>query len=82
MGIAMFATLITVVSVISVIVIKYTEKKWMYVGIHVLSAVLALVVNHVSLGWSVLVFIGMMCNVVCMGVTTSYAVELFPTYMR
>ncbi|KAI8428561.1 hypothetical protein MSG28_007317 [Choristoneura fumiferana] len=81
-GITGFSTFITLVSVFCVITIKYTGKKWTYVGIHLLSAALAVIIDYASLGLGVTAFVGMLCNTVCMGITTSYAVELFPTYMR
>ncbi|XP_061710474.1 synaptic vesicle glycoprotein 2A-like [Cydia pomonella] len=77
-----FACTITVVSIISVFIVKYIGKKWTYIGFHLLATTLAAIIDFVPIEWGVVAFVGMMCNVVCMGITTSYAVELFPTYMR
>ncbi|XP_047986659.1 solute carrier family 22 member 13-like [Leguminivora glycinivorella] len=77
-----FACTITVVSIISVVIVKYIGKKWTYISFHLLTTTMAAIINFVPIDWGLVAFVGMMSNVVCMGITTSYAVELFPTYMR
>ncbi|XP_047990329.1 synaptic vesicle glycoprotein 2A-like [Leguminivora glycinivorella] len=81
-AISSYALIMTAISIIAVIIVKYFGKKFMYIGIHLLGSTLAFIINVVPIDWSIGAFLGMMCNVVCMGVCTSYAVELFPTYMR
>ncbi|XP_047990063.1 uncharacterized protein LOC125229305 [Leguminivora glycinivorella] len=77
-----YAIVMTTISILAVIIVKYIGKKFMYIGFHLLCSTLAFTINVVPIDWSIAAFLGMMCNVVCMGVCTSYAVELFPTYMR
>ncbi|GBP28849.1 Synaptic vesicle glycoprotein 2B [Eumeta japonica] len=64
------------------IIIKCIGKRWTYIGVHLVCAAAAFSLNFVKSFASVLFFISMMSNGVCVGITTTYSVEVFPTYLR
>ncbi|GBP28853.1 hypothetical protein EVAR_24529_1 [Eumeta japonica] len=65
-----------------VLIVKFIGKKWTLIGVHVTCALAAFALNNLTNVSSIILFIIMISNASCMGITTTYAVELFPTYMR
>ncbi|GBP28850.1 Synaptic vesicle glycoprotein 2B [Eumeta japonica] len=65
-----------------VFIVKCVGKRWTFIGVHILCTAAGFLLNVVTGLGSVLVFIIMISNVICLGITTTYAVELFPTYLR
>ncbi|GBP28862.1 hypothetical protein EVAR_24538_1 [Eumeta japonica] len=65
-----------------VMLTRFIGKKWTFIGLHVICGLAGFLLNSFTNVSSIILFIIMISNVTCMGITTTYAVELFPTYLR
>ncbi|XP_063379382.1 synaptic vesicle 2-related protein-like [Cydia fagiglandana] len=77
-----FAAYLVFCSLSTCLVIKYIGKKWTFVINHFVCAVLCVMINYLNMLGGVVALVGLSANVSCMGIVTTYAIELFPTYMR
>ncbi|XP_063621808.1 uncharacterized protein LOC134794034 [Cydia splendana] len=78
----MFAGYLVTCSLATVLIIKYIGKKWTFVINHFICTILGVMVNYLNMYGGVLALGAASVNVTCMGIVTTYAIELFPTYMR
>ncbi|XP_073951959.1 putative transporter svop-1 isoform X3 [Choristoneura fumiferana] len=81
-ALAIFAVYLTLCSLSTVLIIKFIGKKWTFVLNHLFSCIMCVIINRVPILFGFVAMVGMTANVACMGIVTTYAIELFPTYMR
>lgn len=81
-ALAMFAVYLVICSLATVFIMKYIGKKWTFVIIHFICTILGVMVNYMNMYGGVFALGALSVNVTCMGIVTTYAIELFPTYMR
>lgn len=81
-GLLAFSIYSVILGICTVQLTKLVDKKWVFIGIHLLCALSSFILNHVYSAASSFIFLVLMSNGILMGITTTYAVDLFPTTLR